>query len=70
MLTAISIIEGAYYAMDHAGQLLLSAASVEYGVRREKFANPTDAVLKQAQIDLACRLPRLPEAPEVNWPRN
>lgn len=50
--------------------LMLSAASVEYGVRREKFANPTDAVLRQAQIDLACRLPRLPEAPEVNWPRN
>jgi hypothetical protein len=50
--------------------LMLSAAGVEYGVRREKFANPTDAVLRQAQIDLTRSLPRLPEAPEVNWPRN
>jgi len=50
--------------------LMLSAASVEYGVRRVKFVNPTDAVVRQAQIDLVGRLPRLPEAPEVNWPRD
>lgn len=46
---------------------MLSAASIEYSVRREKFVGPNDVVVRQAQIDLGNRLPRLPDAPEVNW---
>jgi AbiV family abortive infection protein len=50
--------------------LMLAAVSIEYGVRRGKFVNPTDAIMSQALIDLGSRLPQLPEAPQVNWPRN
>jgi AbiV family abortive infection protein len=45
--------------------LMLSAAAIEYGVRREKFVHPTDAGVKA----LMERVPPLPEAPQVNWPR-
>jgi len=50
--------------------LMVSAASIEYGVRREKFVRPTNAVVSQALNELGSRVPPLPEAPQVNWPRD
>ncbi|MGA8676495.1 MAG: AbiV family abortive infection protein [Candidatus Acidiferrales bacterium] len=49
--------------------LMVSAASIEYGVRRGKFVQPTDDVLKRAVAELGGRVPKLPEAPRVEWPR-
>ena len=48
--------------------LLVSAASIEYRVRREKFVHPTDAAITHAVQELADLLPVLPEAPDVHWP--
>jgi hypothetical protein len=48
--------------------LMVSAASIEYGVRRGKFIAPTNAVVIQAVEQLGGLIPALPEAPEVNWP--
>jgi AbiV family abortive infection protein len=49
--------------------LMVSAASIEYAVRREKFVKPTDAVVKRAVGELGGRIPNLPEAPRINWPQ-
>ena len=49
--------------------LMVSAASIEYGVRRGKFVNPTDEVVKRAVTELGGLVPRLPEAPQVEGPR-
>jgi len=48
--------------------LMVSAASIEYGVRREKFVHPTGAAVTQAVQELADLLPVLPEAADVHWP--
>jgi AbiV family abortive infection protein len=45
--------------------LMLSAAAIEYSVRREKFVHPTDQAVRTV-ID---RVPPLPEVPQVNWPQ-
>ena len=50
--------------------LMVSAASIEYGVRRQKFATPKEAVVIQAVGQMAGLLPALPEAPTVNWPNH
>jgi AbiV family abortive infection protein len=49
--------------------LMVSAASIEYGVRRGKFVQPTDAVVRRAVAELGGCIPRLPEAPRVDWPK-
>lgn len=48
--------------------LMVSAASIEYGVRREKFVHPTDAAVAQAVHDLGALVPVLPGAPNIHWP--
>jgi AbiV family abortive infection protein len=48
--------------------LMVSAASIEYGVRREKFAHPIDAAVTLAVQQLGALLPALPDAPTVRWP--
>jgi AbiV family abortive infection protein len=47
--------------------LLVSAASIEYDVRRTKFIVPTEPAVIQAVRELGA-LPQLPDAPRVNWP--
>lgn len=47
--------------------LLVSAASIEYDVRRTKFIQPTEPAVVQAIRELGA-LPQLPDAPRVNWP--
>jgi len=49
--------------------LMVSAASIEYEVRRRKYAQPTDPVVKRAVAELGGRIPNLPEAPRIDWPR-
>jgi len=48
--------------------LMVSAASIEYSVPREKFANPTNAAVENAVEDLGYQLPTLPTAPDIHWP--
>jgi len=48
--------------------LMVSAASIEYRVRREKFVNPTDPTVQRVFQQVGARLPALPVAPDVNWP--
>ena len=48
--------------------LLVSAASIEYDVRRRKFIDPTNPAVARAVRELGDLLPRLPEAPQVEWP--
>lgn len=48
--------------------LMVSAASIEYGIRRPKFVNPVHPAVTQAVAQLGARLPSLPEAPVIHWP--
>jgi AbiV family abortive infection protein len=48
--------------------LLVSAASIEYDVRRRKFVDPTNAAVARAVEELGALLPPLPNAPHVEWP--
>lgn len=50
--------------------LMVSAASIEYGVKRGKFIAPQNAVVTQAIERLGGLIPTLPEAPHINWPNH
>jgi AbiV family abortive infection protein len=50
--------------------LMVSAASIEYGVRRGKFVAPNNAAVAAAIMRLGGLIPALPEAPAVNWPNH
>jgi hypothetical protein len=48
--------------------LMVSKASIEYGVRRGKFVHPINAIVAQAVEQLGVLVPKLPDAPDVHWP--
>jgi hypothetical protein len=48
--------------------LMVSAASIEYQVRRGKFVAPANAAVIEAVARLGGLIPDLPEAPTINWP--
>jgi AbiV family abortive infection protein len=50
--------------------LLLAAAAIEYGLRREKFVNPSDSYVIVARKRMTSHLPELPTAPDVPWPQD
>jgi AbiV family abortive infection protein len=48
--------------------LMVSAASIQYGVRREKFVHPISPAVTLAVQELGAMLPILPEPPDIHWP--
>lgn len=55
---------------DEEAYLQLSAAAIEYDIRRRKFVDPAEAYVRETLGRMATLLPPLPPAPVVEWPQD